>query len=77
MTVLDTAVDRFVVRLRARHGGSALTCDNASPRPDHIENTVVVQRGLTVDIGWGLTSGVRPACLGRRVAATAIGREDE
>lgn len=39
-----------------------------------IQNTVTVQRGLTGGIGWGLTSWVRPARLGRRVVATAIGR---
>jgi len=68
---------------RATRLPACLTAAEAGARPapshrgTHIKNTVTVQQGLTGGIGWGLTSGVRPARLGRRVVATAIGRADD
>lgn len=73
----DTAhdLDLLVFGLRATiHGGDAVARDNTSLQPDHIKNTVAVQRGLNGGIGWSLTSWVRPARLGRRGAAKAFGR---
>lgn len=62
----------------ARATGSSLTptC-TAAPREARIKNAVAIQQGLTRDIGLGMTSWVRPARLGRRVVATAIGRADD
>jgi hypothetical protein len=75
MTTLNTGCGRLVARTRIVVEAS--TRRRTPLQRERIQNTVTVQRELTGDIGWGLTSGVRPACLGRRVVATAIGRADD
>jgi len=75
MTTLITGCGRLVARTHIVVEAS--TRRRTPLQRERIQNTVTVQRELTGGIGWGLTSGVRPARLGRRVVATAIGRADD